>query len=109
MPDRARLPDLPELLRAEPDIVDRIFDYIASEIGAEIPDIAQRVEPLKDVVRQEFAGERVYISHTQVERQRTVSAVLSLFNGRNATAIARQLGIGRATVYRIIKQGGRSW
>ncbi|WP_373995244.1 helix-turn-helix domain-containing protein [Massilia sp. WG5] len=30
-----------------------------------------------------------------------------LFNGRNASEVARKLGIGRATVYRIIKQEER--
>nr|WP_305683079.1 helix-turn-helix domain-containing protein [Hydrogenophaga sp.] len=29
-----------------------------------------------------------------------------MFNGRNAREVARRLGIGRATVYRLIKQGG---
>lgn len=32
--------------------------------------------------------------------------VRRMFNGRNATEIARVLGIGRATVYRILKRPG---
>ena len=40
------------------------------------------------------------------ERERITAEVLRVFNGRNAAEVARRLGIGRATVYRIIKQEG---
>ena len=37
---------------------------------------------------------------------RLATQVLSLFNGRNATEVARCLNISRATVYRLLKQPG---
>ena len=88
---------------AEPDLVDRIFDYILTEL----PQIAGSVQKHKDAVRAEFKGEECYIaSRPATERQHTVSQVLSLFNGRNASEIARRLKISRATVYRTLKQPG---
>lgn len=89
----------------EPDLVDRIFEYIVREL----PHEAERVAPLREVVRQEFAGEVVRIpSRSAIERRQTASEVLRLFNGRNATEVARRLQISRSTVYRIIKQPGRA-
>jgi len=103
--------ELQRLIATEPDLVDRIFDYILSD-----PTLAAamaRVSPgsqghaglakLKTAVRQEFSGERVRISRrpNDVHLQ-----VLALFNGRNATEVARRLGVSRATVYRVIKQPG---
>ena len=53
----------------------------------------------------EFAGEEVYIPK---RNSKDVAAeVLRLFNGRNATEVARRLGIHRATVYRYLKQPGK--
>jgi len=88
---------------SDPDLVDRIFDYIL----AEMPELHKAVIALKPQVRAEFNGERCYITtNTPSERQQLVQQVLSQFNGRNATEIARRLQISRATVYRIIKQPG---
>ena len=39
-------------------------------------------------------------------RLRTARQVLRLFNGCNATEVARELNVGRATVYRVLKQAG---
>jgi hypothetical protein len=39
-------------------------------------------------------------------RRRTAEQVLASYNGRNATDVACKLGLGRATVYLIIKQPG---
>lgn len=88
------------------DLVDRIFEYLL----AEFPQIAgDKFAQAKQAVRDEFRGEAVYIaSRPPTERQRLVDGVLRLFNGRNATEVARRLGIGRATVYRIIKRSGRA-
>jgi hypothetical protein len=91
----------------DPDLVDRIFDYLL----AEFPQIAgDRFARAKQAVRDEFRGEEVYIAARPLtERQRLVNEVLRLFNGRNAREVARRLGIGKTTVYRIIKQpGGRN-
>lgn len=86
-----------------PDLVDAIFAFIQ----AEFPDVAQRAAELKAEVRREFSGIEIYIpQRSQAAREQLTREVLSMFNGRNATEVARRLNIGRATVYRIIKQDG---
>lgn len=101
MPDKT--PDLAALIAAEPDLVDRIFDYIL----AEFPQISASVQKHKAAVRAEFKGEECYIAgKPATARQQQVSQVLALFNGRNATEVARRLQIGRSTVYRVLKQSG---
>jgi Mor family transcriptional regulator len=86
-----------------PDLVDAIFAFIQ----AEFPDFAQRAAELKAEVRREFSGVEIYIPRrSQAAREQLTKEVLSMFNGRNATEVARRLNIGRATVYRIIKQDG---
>lgn len=97
-------PELDRLITAEPDLVDRIFDYIL----AELPEIAASVQKHKAAVRAEFRGEECYIAgRPATVRQQQVSQVLALFNGRNATEVARRLQISRATVYRTLKQPGQ--
>lgn len=99
-PDAAKLgvPCLPE----GADFVDRVFAYLL----AEFPQIAgPRFAQAERAVREELAGERVYVSARGVgDRQALAREVLSLFNGRNASEVARRLNIGRATVYRLLKQ-----
>ncbi len=98
-------PTLEEMIKAKPDLVDRIFEYILTEM----PSIAASVEKHKEAVRAEFKGEKCYIAaRPPTVRQQTAAQVLALFNGRNATEVARRLGIGKATVYRLIKQPGRA-
>jgi Mor family transcriptional regulator len=99
------------LLCVEPDLVDRIFDYILSDPvlarAIEQGALAQKntVPKLKAAVRAEFKGEECYIAGRPASaRQELVAKVLSLFNGRNATEVARTLRISRATVYRCLKQ-----
>jgi transcriptional regulator of acetoin/glycerol metabolism len=97
-------PQLDTLVQSEPDLVDRIFDY-ALKLRPDIAAKADELEAAKDAVRHEFAGERAYIRR----RPRNLAdRVLAIFNGRNATETARELGIGRATVYRKLKQPGES-
>ncbi|RZI94376.1 MAG: HTH domain-containing protein, partial [Rubrivivax sp.] len=87
-------------------LVDRIFDYVV-ELCPEIK--ADRVAELKQAARAEFSGERCYINErSPTDRQQLVAEVLALFNGRNATEIARRLSISRSTVYRYIKQAGKT-
>lgn len=96
--------DLKDLLAAEPDLVDRIFDYLLAEFP-QIAGDADRVKRAQEAVRAEFTGERVYIQKRSSKE--VAGEVLRLFNGRNASEVARRLGIHRATVYRYLKQPGK--
>ena len=95
----------------DPDIVDRIFDYLLKLY----PAIGERPEQLREAkadVRAEFAGENVWVANKRQaelarERKERAQRILSLFNGENATEVARQLGIHRTTVYRTLKQAGK--
>lgn len=84
-------PELDALIAAHPGLVDRIFDYFIQLR----PDLANR--PEVDEARSLMRAKRL---------EQRVRDVLALYNGRNPTAIARKLGIGRTTVYRILKQAG---
>lgn len=90
----------------DPDFVDRVFAYLLENF----PQIAgPEFAKAKRAVREELGGERVYVSsRSAIERQELAHQVLSLFNGRNATEIARALNISRASVYRVLKQAPRS-
>nr|WP_295941193.1 helix-turn-helix domain-containing protein [uncultured Acidovorax sp.] len=102
--DNTQPKDLQDLLAAEPDLVDRIFDYLLAEFPQLAGDAA-RVQRAQTAVRAEFAGEEVYI---QKRSSKEIAAeVLRMFNGRNATEVARRLRIHRATVYRYLKQAGK--
>lgn len=100
---------LSALIEAEPDLVDRIFDYLLSEVPGFADQISQtRLAQLKTAARSEFAGDRVRVSpRSEAGRRDQVLQVLEMFNGRNAREVARRLGISRPTVYRMLKQAGR--
>jgi plasmid stabilization system protein ParE len=103
VPTAVPTPTLNALIQADPDLVDRIFDYVL----VLMPEIARRREEIVGRLRDEFAGQRVYIRrHVDPQGDEVAIKVLKLFNGRNATEVARTLGIGRATVYRKLKQPG---
>lgn len=90
---------------ADPDLIDRIFDYIV----AQIPEIAGRHRDIKRAIRAEFAKQRGYVRQRSIDEVHPLALeVARLFNGRNATEVARELQISRATVYRLLKQPGRS-
>lgn len=92
---------------ADPDIVDSLFAYLLDQVPAFRQAVGDRTDELKRMVRAEFGGERVTIlKRTAEERRALVSSVLALFNGRNATEVARQLNISRPSVYRYLKQAG---
>ncbi len=96
-------PQLDKLIDQDPDLVDRIFDYLLEEF----PQIRGKAAELKASVRSEFQGEECYIrGQSLTDRQLKVQQVLALFNGRNAREVARRLNIGRTTVWRIVKQAG---
>ena len=96
--------ELQALLAAEPDFVDRIFDYLLSEFPQLAGD-AERMQKAQAAVRAEFAGEEVYIQKRS--SRDLASEVLQHFNGRNASEVTRRLGVSRRTVYRHLKQPGK--
>lgn len=84
------------------DLIDRMVEYLRDLLDADV------LEQVRADLRAEFAGESLYIPRVgQTERQQRVTRVLRLFDGRNATEVARRLGISRATVYRVLRQAGR--
>lgn len=113
-PKPSATPTLDLLVAEEPDLVDRIFDYILADpvLALALQKIEQRSEAdgglrkIKAAVREEFAGTACYIQGRP--REVVTAQVLALFNGRNASEVARRLQISRATVYRAIKQPGRT-
>lgn len=57
----------------------------------------------------EFRGETIRITTGKRTYCREIKdQVRKKFNGRNAKEIAREFGIGRATVYRLVKREGGS-
>lgn len=96
----------------DPDFVDRLFDLLLSsdetrsQLVNKSDSLGKTIDEMKKQIRQEYGGAAVYV-RSRVPQDQLRHQVLSIFNGRNATEIARKLGIGRATVYRLIKQPGR--
>lgn len=92
-----------DVILDDSDLVDRIFEFIV----VEFPDMRDRAEDLKRLARREFAGIETYIPRrSKSEREKIVQEVMRLFDGRNASEVARRLDISRASVYRIIKTDG---
>lgn len=86
---------------------------IAHDVSVEImkdwaPEISKQIAQLIEKrLRDEMAGDRGYISSSSTaSKEEKYARVRRMFNGRNATEIARELNIGRATVYRILKKPG---
>lgn len=101
---KKQTPILDALISAEPDFVDRIFEYLLQEF----PQLAGEpgLADTKKALREEFNGEVYVPQRSRSERQQQVDSVLALFNGRNATEVGRRLNVSRATVYRWLKQSG---
>lgn len=59
-------------------------------------------------IGQRYGGERVYVGKKERERAELRNEVRRRFNGRNVREIARELGVGRATVYRYLKAPGQT-
>jgi len=83
-----------------PDLIDRVMAWHA----ARGMDEKERAE-CEAALRAEFNGQLAYVGRGNAARELRAREVLAKFNGRNATELARSLRIGRATVYRILKQG----
>lgn len=89
-----------DAMPGNPDLVDTIFAYLVKEC----PEIAAHAAVLKAATRKEFSGIETYIPRrSQTDRKNVTAEAQRLFNGRNAMEVARQLGVSRATVYRILK------
>lgn len=90
------------------DLVDAIFAMLP-ELIAQIVSDPQRMAQAKMAMRREFGGRKdVYIRRpAREEADQRAQEILRLFNGRNASEVARKLNIGRATVYRVLKQAGK--
>ena len=83
------------------EVANDIVKQWAAELGREL------AEKIEKRLRREMAGDRIYISNeSESSRKQKYDMVRRMYNGRNATAIARELKIGRATVYRILKTPG---
>lgn len=82
------------------DLIDRVMAWHASR-GMSKDECAKCEADL----RAEFGGDMTYIGkHGNAARELRAREVLAKFNGRGATELARSMRIGRATVYRVLKQ-----
>jgi DNA invertase Pin-like site-specific DNA recombinase len=91
------------------DFVDRVWGYMVAQWPHLLRDISEdEARAVRQHIRHQERGERPYITPAgAAQYAERVRAVLAMFNGRNAREVARELGCGRATVYRILKQHGR--
>lgn len=55
-------------------------------------------------LRHEFGGEKHWV-YKRIPPGELAERVRQRFNGRNAGQVAEELGIHRATVYRVLKKG----
>jgi Mor family transcriptional regulator len=85
------------------DIVTRIVERV-QQIRPELS--AADVEHLEFSLRLEFGGEQVYIRARRRANHELTHEIRRRFNGRNARQIARILGVGKTTVYRILRREG---
>lgn len=88
----------------EGDFVASVLDLLASK-GLLLEDNRTEADA---ALRGHFGCDRYYVAAKKREKSSADLArtVLARFNGRNAREIARELRIGKTTVYRIIKQAG---
>lgn len=84
-----------------PDLVTAIFDVLI-ETNPELAEIREEGEA---AVRARLCGLRGTVL-AKPNSDALATRILSLFNGRNPREVARKLGVGRATVYRHLKQAG---
>jgi len=84
-----------------PDLVTAIFEVLIETY----PDLTEIREEGEAAVRHRLLGLRGTVL-PRPNSEAMATRVLSLFNGRNAREVARKLGIGRASVYRYLKQAG---
>ena len=79
-----------------------MLDHLEELLPEFAQDVARRSE-VEAALRKEFGGKEVYVA-SSMSNEALRREVLRRFNGRNASTLARELKIGRATVYRWLKQ-----
>ncbi len=57
-----------------------------------------------NVMREKFAGDRIYVAGRDPKRNQ---AILAEFNGRNGDEVCAKYSIHRATLYRLLKRRPR--
>jgi DNA-binding NtrC family response regulator len=88
------------------DFVEGVLDLVC----AIKPMTEEERSAAAQAVRRHYGSEKHYVAARgpDADADAVARKVLSRLNGRNARTIARELGIGKSTVYRKIKQhGGR--
>lgn len=86
------------------ELLKRMIELVQESQPTMTDEIAVQIE--RQLIA-EFSGLRVNIPSGKVAYCRTIKdEVRRKFNGRNAKEIAREFGIGRATVYRLVKKEG---
>lgn len=94
------------------DFVEEIEAVIAKVTAEVVADSPHEIGPQIAIrvgqwMRTNMPGTAGYIGgQSAAARRARHDQVRRMFNGRNATEIARKIGISRATVYRILKTSG---
>jgi CRP-like cAMP-binding protein len=102
-------PGLDRLIERDPDIVDRMFDYLLQQM----PELAGRAGELakaERALRTEFRRHRgLHVRSPKSDETAEIRAKVQAYPiGTSKNAIARDLGISRMTVYRILAAAGVS-
>lgn len=96
-------PALDRIIRRDPDIVDRMFDYLLQQM----PELAGRAAELdraEQALRDEFRARRglhVRSPRRDDERQEIIDKVASYPSSVTHLSVALALGVSKATVRRI--------
>ena len=86
------------------DLLEQFVDQLYEAVPDLNPNDRERIEAFAERMRLEHGGGETYIRKRVAGTRR--ERALALFNGRNTTEVARELGVSRATVYRLLKQPG---
>jgi len=84
------------------DIVTRFIELLTQVAPSLSESLALEIEYQ---IRQEFAGERIYIAKRD---EAIASRIAEKFNGRNVRELAREMHVSRRTIYRAIKKTRKS-
>lgn len=95
--------------QSSPDPLARVRQIAEEMMRTVLPaECARLADDIERRLRQEWGGTEVgYVpARTAADRAAIIAGVRRSFNGRNATATAREYGISRASVYRYLKMPG---